>query len=132
MSHRNPDAEPVERTQEYAEYRESDTQAHDDQTPREWFESIIQGRILPCVDLGDAELVLTRSDHSIPPRYRLRMQHSEDLGQPHVDISPALDAGEFESWLRGYAAALGDEIETQAEMIDHPDDRPHHDHNADE
>jgi len=124
MSQRNRDLTEEEYQQRYAEQREADTQAGDDETPREWFEKIVTGRIIPCVDLHDSELVIWEIDHTTPKRYRLGLRHEADAGRPPVDLSPALDAGEFESWLRGYAAALGGEIENHADMMNPPGRQP--------
>jgi len=113
MSQQNHDGEPVERTRAYAEHRNTDVQNVPGDDTDTWLVGLLDKRVRPSVDTGDSRLYIhcPYTGPNEPNRYRLRLRHP-DTGES--DISPALDAGEFESYLFGLIHGLTGEIEHHA------------------
>lgn len=111
------DTRPVQNTREYAEHRNQDVQNGPEQTPGEWLAAFFDNRVKPDVDTGESQLFIHEpyTGANEPNRYRLRLRHP-DSGE--TDISPALDAGEFEAYLFGLVHGLNGEIEREVHGAD--------------
>lgn len=96
--------------------RDSTANNPGDQTPDEYFRSIVENRIAPRAETGESELVLTRRFLTVeePTRWRLRLRHPDTSVS---DVTPALDAGEFEEHLRGLESGLSGRIERKSRIF---------------
>ena len=107
----------IQQTREYAVYRNNDVQNTPAVEPDEWLAQLLDKRVRPVVDTGESRLYIhvPFTGPNEADRYRLRLRHP-DSGE--TDISPALDAGEFESYLFGLIHGLTGEIEHHAHGTD--------------